>query len=289
MNKVVFGIIILVLYTAAGCKNHTEGADEKTNITVSVVPQKYIVKKIAGNEYDVNVMVPPGASPAVYEPSPRQLGQLNQSVAYLQLGHIVFEKAWMEKIKAATDGLRVINITDGLEMIEHEGSVDPHSWTSPEMVSHMAGNIADALSGINPDRKDTFQANLKNFRHEIRMMQDSIHQMLKPYQGEAFMIYHPALSYYCREFDLKQIPIEQEGKEPSASQMQQIIRTGRQHNIKAILIQKQFDQKSAKTIAKELDAEVISINPLAENWKQSVMDITINLVKAFKKGNHGTR
>lgn len=280
----------LVLFLAAlvmigGCNPNGTEENDKT-LTVTILPQKYITEKIAGDLYDINVMIPPGGNPATYEPTPRQIEKLNQSIAYLKIGHIAFEKAWMDKIKSSAPDLEIYDPSKGLDFIKNKGRIDPHIWTSPEMVAEMAENLKEILVELNPGKEKVFAKNLKEFDQEIREMQKEIHQKLEPYSGKSFLIYHPALAYYCREFDLKQIPIEAEGKEPSASYMQKIIEKSERKDIRAVFIQKQFDRKKALTIAQELDAEVITINPLAENWKESIMSITKKIVETFKISNH---
>lgn len=281
MCKKFLYILLIAGIMAAGCKN-TTNPDEKKVLTVSILPQKYVTGQIAGKNYEVNVLVPPGASPATYEPTPRQLEKLNHSLAYFRVGHIAFEKAWTEKIRDASKNMEVFDCSEGLKLIERSGRVDPHIWTSPEMVIGMASNIADALKKIDPENARQFEKNFQSFAEDVRELQEKMHSMLKPHREKSFLIYHPALAYYCREFGLKQIPIETEGKEPSASHMQQIIQTANNKNIKAVLIQEQFDQSSAKTIAREIDAEVVTINPLAESWPETMLNITQKLVKTFK-------
>ena len=286
MRRKKYLILFLVaLAIVGGC--NPGGTEENDNtLTVTILPQKYITEKIAGDLYDINVMIPPGGNPATYEPTPRQIEKLNQSIAYLKIGHIAFEKAWMDKIKSSAPDLEIYDSSKGLDFISNDGRIDPHIWTSPEMVAEMAKNLKDILTELTPEKEKIFAENLKKFEKEIHEMQRTIHQKLEPYSEKSFLIYHPALAYYCREFDLKQIPIEAEGKEPSASYMQKIIEKSKRKNIRAIFIQKQFDRKKALTIAQELDAEVIQINPLAENWKESIMSITNKIAESFKVNNH---
>ena len=281
MRKGLLYILLAAGIFAAGCKSPTKPGDQKV-LTVSIMPQKYITEQIAGKAYEVNVLVPPGASPATYEPTPRQLEKLSHSPAYFRVGHIGFEKAWTEKIRDASKNMEVFDLSEGLKLIERNGRVDPHIWTSPEMVIGMARNIAKALKKIDPENARQFEKNFQTFAKDVHKLQEKMHSMLKPYREKSFLIYHPALAYYSREFDLKQIPIQVQGKEPSASYMQQIIREAKHKNIKAVLIQEQFGQSSAKTIAKEINAEVITINPLAENWPETMLNITQKLVKTFK-------
>ncbi|UCH13092.1 MAG: zinc ABC transporter substrate-binding protein, partial [Bacteroidales bacterium] len=129
-------IILFVLVVVIGCT--TDDNSDKPVITVSILPQKYLLQKIAGNSYELNVMIPPGASPAIYDPAPGQLQQLSKSDAYFMIGHLVFENVWIKKIASVNKSMQVFDLSSGIELIrdEHhhdskEGSrinTDPHIW-----------------------------------------------------------------------------------------------------------------------------------------------------------------
>ena len=89
---------------------------EKLDITVSILPQKYFVERIGGENVNVNVMVEPGSSPATYEPKPQQLKLLSQAEAYMSIG-VPFENAWMDRIEAANPKMQIVDTTEGIELL----------------------------------------------------------------------------------------------------------------------------------------------------------------------------
>ena len=97
VNSVILFVLVLVI----GCK--TNNNNDKPVITVSILPQKFLLQKISGGSYDINVMIPPGASPVTYDPSPRQLQQLSKSKAYFMIGQLGFENAWIKKITSLNE------------------------------------------------------------------------------------------------------------------------------------------------------------------------------------------
>ena len=100
----------------------------KPVVSVSILPQKYFIEQLAGGMVEVNVMVPPGASPATYEPTVSQLSQLDRSAVYMKMGYLGFELSWMNKIRSVNPSMEVINLSDGVELIygeeedDHQGS-----------------------------------------------------------------------------------------------------------------------------------------------------------------------
>ncbi len=285
--KKIFAITIL-LALLAGC-NTNEKETQKT-ITISIAPQKYFAKKLLPDDYAINMMVPPGASPATYEPTPKQLRKLSQSELYVRIGKIEFEQVWMPKIEDINPGLKVIDASEGVDFIEdghthghgHEQEADPHIWTSPILAKQMTENMSHAFIEQFPEDKETILKNTEKFLSELEEIHQTIQDQLGEHSGRAFLIYHPALAYFARDYQLRQMAIEHHGKEPSASDMTHILKEAKEENIRTVFIQQQFDQRSAVTIADELGAEVAVINPLSENWKSGILDISKKIKKSFE-------
>lgn len=277
--------IAFVVITAFSCKERV-----KTDVvTVSIVPQKYFVKKIAKDTFSVNVMIPEGASPATYEATPKQMKDLSQSKAYIRIGYVPFELAWMDRIKEANEDMLIVNSFEGVSLIkgahkhshasdEHEGhehekgtgSVDPHIWLSTKEVKVQAKNILEALIKIKPEKAHFFKQNYASFISEINEIDKIIRSALKDAKTRKFMVYHPALSYFARDYNLTQIAIEVEGKSPKAKDLKNFIDKAKEEKIRVILVQKEFDKRAAETIAKEIDGSVKEWGALSEDWGASM-------------------
>jgi len=280
-------VILIAIVVIAGCGINSDN-NEKPLITVSILPQKYLVKKIAGDRYEINVMVPPGMSPATYDPSPRQLQQLNRSKAYLRIGHIGFEKTWMKKISSINKSMPVFDLSSGIMIIESEHSspsgddikiADPHIWLSPKALKVISMNICNALIEIMPSDSSVYRHNYYLFMQELDSLDKNIGKSLSGLSKRKFIIYHPSLTYLARDYGLQQIPVEFEGKSPSPSYLQELINMAKSENIKAIFIQEQFDTENAKVISDEIGGKLIIINPLDEDLLNQIHYIADNLVK----------
>jgi zinc transport system substrate-binding protein len=95
---------------------------KKPVVFVSILPQKYFVEQIAGDTVDVEVMVMPGASPATYEPRPRQMSMLAKADLYLAIG-VPFERTWLPRIKATNPNLTIVHLDNTLRKLPMAASV----------------------------------------------------------------------------------------------------------------------------------------------------------------------
>lgn len=286
-------IIAFVLLGLVACKSNKK-SDDKNTITVSILPQKYIVEQITGNAYPINVMLPPGTSPNAYEPSPKQVQDLNNSGIYFYIGHLGFEKAWMKKFAETAKDVEYISCSKGIDLLrsdldernvdpEHRHGTDPHIWTSPNNVKIISRTICNTMSEKYPEKASEFEANLHIFISRIDQLDNSIRSVLTDSLNNAFMIFHPSLGYYARDYHLQQYSIEFEGKSPSTAHMKQMVDLAREKNISTIFIQSEFETSKAEAVAKEIGANVVTVNPLAEDWLAEMYSLTKKMEKALDK------
>lgn len=297
--------IVWMMMMAISC-GRGDAAPQKPVVSVTILPQRFFVERVAGTLVEVNVMVPPGASPATYEPTVQQLRKLELSPLYLKMGYVEFERSWMEKIEASNPSMKIIDLSEGIDLLsggppdslaqhtalpesrnkshsieEHEdhghSGTDPHIWMSARNAQIIALNTCEALVTQFPENTEIFNRHLEKLLEEIDSVHVTISRLLGPYRNGAFMIYHPALTYFARDYQLKQYPLELGGKTPSPRHMQWMVDMGRDKRISAIFIQKQFDQRNAAVLAREIGAQVIRIDPLSADWSAEMIQIAEQL------------
>jgi zinc transport system substrate-binding protein len=237
-------------------------------------------------------MVPAGANPHVYEPYPDQINKLRRSVAYISNGFLGFEETWLPRFYEINKSMMRISLGDRIEPIasehEHEGhhhveGADPHYWVSPAAAKIFVSDVLDLLVRLNPGSKDLYLSNYSELVKKItenEVLADSLFSGMK---NRAFMIYHPNLAYLARDYGLREIPVEYEGKEPPPSRLKELIDFARSESIKTIFVQKEYDLKNSKAIADEIGADVVVIDPLSEEWDKSTGDIIKALHYSFIK------
>ena len=191
---------------------------------VSILPLKYFADKIAGDEWKVEVTVPPGAGPETYSPTPKQIMLLGEAQAYFSIGYLGFEQAWLENFRSSNPQLQLFPTSKRIDLIkdehhegEHQGDhvhlqgVDPHIWSSPKTVRLIAQNIFDGMMQIDPANGDTYQKNLNVLLAEIQKVDSTVTQLLSRSSSKKFIIFHPALGYFARDYGFEQLSIEFEG------------------------------------------------------------------------------
>lgn len=278
MKKLIY---ILTLFICCAC-GHTPQQSEKPVITVTLEPLRYFTEAIAGDCFEVVSMVPKGSSPESYDPTPQQLVNLSKSQAYLRIGYIGFEQAWMKKLEANYPTMKVYDTSKGVELIReegyqhgdhyHEGGVEPHIWNSTQNASVIADNIYAALCEMDADHQPEYKQRLDSLKQVIARTDADVRTLLAN-ADSTFLIYHPALSYFARDYGLHQISIEEGGKEPSPATLKTLIETCRREGAQVIFVQQEFDQRNAQLIADELGIEIVPINPLSHDWAEEMLRV----------------
>lgn len=290
MRRIFLFLLMFLLISCGG----NETKSENNIITVSISPFKYFVEEIAGNDFTINVMVPPGADPHIYEPFPGQISKLRKSVAYISNGYLGFEMTWLERFYETNPSMKKLSLGEKINPLDsehhHEGghmeSADPHFWVSPVCAAIMAGSVKDLLCELNPLQKEKYQSNYELLITKIQNMDKRCLEYFSNTPAKIFMIYHPNLAYIARDYGLQEIPVEFEGKEPSPARLRQLIDLARKDHLKTIFVQREYDTKNAKAIAMEIGARIVLIDPLSENWQKSTIDIIEEIHKSLLESSN---
>lgn len=265
------------------CKSNQQKAgmaesNAKPTVTVTIPPYKYFVEKIAGDKVDVNVMVSNGNNPETYEPNAQQMMELSNSALYLKVGSIGFEQTWMKKLQDNAPDMKVIDTSVGIKPAQTPGgNIDPHVWMSCKNARIIASNIFKALCQLEQENKTFFQKNYQQLLSSIDRQDSIIRKSFKdnPEMVRKFVIYHPILTYFARDYQLEQLAIEEEGREPSAAQLKSLIERARKQKIRYCLIQAEFANRNTTTFIKESQTKAMDINPLQADWANAMKEVSL--------------
>lgn len=266
---------------------------EPVKVFVSILPQVYFVERVGGDRVAVSVMVGPGQSPATYEPRPKQMADLSQALFYFRIG-VPFESAWIERIRKVNPRLKIVDTRRGIELRPmkpghgHGGQVhsretrpsddgrremDPHIWLSLRLVKKQAENICRALVSEDPAFRAYYEENLRLFSHDLDRVDQEIAGILSNLKTRKFMVFHPTWGYFARDYGLEQVPIESEGKEPSARELARVIKQAGENDIRVIFVQEQFSTHSAEVVARSIGGRVVPVNPLSEDYLNNMRKV----------------
>ena len=239
-----------MLCLSMACSGHKRQASDKPIIAVTIPPTAGIIKTLAGERVEVLTLLPDGATPETYEPSMQDMSQLTRAQAWFYVGDLGFEQSWLSRIKELNPNLQLVRLDSGLmplhnqEHMHNDGSVhasDPHYWMSIVGIETMSRNIHRGLKALLPNEDFT---------------------------SKSFVIYHPSLAYFAEEHQLKQLVIEQNGKEPTINHLSNLVLQAQQDHASTMFFQKEFgaNSKSTDYIRKEVNLHIMQINPFNPDW-----------------------
>lgn len=279
-----------VIVTSCG-SSHAD-RDDRPAMTATILPLKHIVEQIVGQDFAIEVLVPVGASPETFEPTPKQYIRMNESQMVFTTGLIDFENTLLARMERKDN---LIDLSRGIELMagscshDHPAAVaarsreaaakglphgiDPHIWTSPRELRTMARNACEAIMLKYPDSAKYRHA-YEAFDKRLQQLDSLCRTMCDASRTKAFVVYHPALTYYARAYDMEQIAIEDDGKEPSARELARIIDKARAAHVTALLYQSQFPRSVVEVVARDIGVECREIDPMAEDVEQNIMRIT---------------
>jgi zinc transport system substrate-binding protein len=279
-------LILLSLLAVAGAAP----AAQPMVVAVSTPPQAYFLERLGGDSVRPLVMLPPGRSPATYEPTPKQLAALGDARLYFRAG-VPFEKSFLPKLKRNFPKLRVVDTNQGIKLRPLEeaenhghghGALDPHVWLSPPLAKLQAATMARALSRADPAQADAYAAKLALLMADLDRVDKKIAQMLAPYRGRTVLVFHPAYGYFLHAYGLRQKAVETGGKRPGPRQLAHLMEQAQEQGARVIFVQPQFSSASARAIAGALGAVVVPLDPLALDYLANLEHMASAIAAALR-------
>jgi zinc transport system substrate-binding protein len=304
----IFGSILFVsgcaspesskLNESSGQELKVTANDNPLTVAVSLLPQAEFVEKIGGDKVKTIVIIPPGADPHSYEPSPGELMKVSEATMYVTVGtDMPFEKVWIDRFQTINRNTLIVNSSQGIELEKlaahdheseeahenqnygaeetyEESELDPHIWTSTVNAKIMVENTYKGLIQIDPENKSYYTENKDAYLKELDALDGRIKEKLEGRKERSFMVFHPSWGYFAAEYGLTMIPVEIEGKEPSAQDLAKLVDLAKEKHVKVIFVQPQFSTRNAQAIANEIGGEVVAVDPLAKNYIANMNNVS---------------
>lgn len=285
--RVIHNILIYVLasltaviaWIATGCNGHTS---DLPIVTVSIEPQRYMLEQITGDKVQVRSLLTEGANPETYDPTVTHMFNIGNSLGYLCIGNIGFEAAIVDKIKESNPDLPIYDTSRGVDAItgthshgEHSHVVvDPHTWTSVRNARIIARNMLEAMKDIDPANGRYYEHNYETFVSRLDSLDAVLTERLEPHRGDVFMVWHPSLSYFARDYGLRQLVVgNADHKDSPVEELRVSIDEAHSTGASLFFFQKDFDSRQVSSINSELHAHEVDINPLSYNWETEIVRI----------------
>jgi zinc transport system substrate-binding protein len=257
-------------------------------VFVSIPPQAFVVERLAGPSLKVEVLLAPGASPATYEPTPKQMATLDRSQLYLQIG-APFEEPVLEKVRALMHELRIVDCRQGVKLnpvgAGHDhgaGLLDPHIWLDPHRMKLIAATTAESLQVLLPHEAALISERLRTLHRDIDDTDRRIGQILTPHEGRTLLVFHPAFGYFTNRYGLVQKAVEVEGKAPSARRLATVLDEFGDQPVRALFVQPQFSRSSAERVADALNCGLVELDPLAGDYLNNLETMAREIARALQ-------
>jgi zinc transport system substrate-binding protein len=262
-------------------------------VFVSIPPQAWLVKRLAGETAEVQTLLSAGANPHTFEPGARQLKKLAGATLFLTVG-VPFEKTLVARAANLNPALKVAGMDKGIAKLgghshdpEHEpGHVcsgeggDPHIWLSPRLFAAMASNTVTALSAALPQGREAFERRLVRAIAEIVDTDRAVREALQGLRVKTWVVYHPSWRYFAQDYGLSLLEIEADGKAPSARHLAEVIGQARAAGARSVFAETQYDKRPAQTLAAQIGARLETLDPLQEEWPALLRDVAAKLARA---------
>lgn len=293
-------LILVILVAISGCLSEStngRGTPHGRTAVVTVLPQAEIVREIAGGDWEVVVVVPPGVEPHTYEPTASQVARVSLADAYVRLGPglMPFEDTLVQRILAREPGIAIIDMSEGISLLygDEQGDngtpqsrtgADPHIWLSPGNLRIMAENVARGLSEVDPAHAGDYGARKNAYLEKIDSCTGAIRRNVSGLEGRAFLVVHPAFGYFARDFSLIQVAVEEEGHEPGPAELSRLVTLARDEGISVVFAEPQFSTRESEVIAREINGTVVLVDPLAPDVLENLVCISGVIRRSYGVG-----
>jgi zinc transport system substrate-binding protein len=264
----------------------------KLLVAATIVPLGDFCQKIGGDLVQVQVLIPPGASPHVFEPAPSVMARASQARVFVYIGAGL--EPWADRLlrSRGSGGPIVVEAAQGIPLLgldeqhhHHEAAGgqghtgkppepadagaahpagNPHIWLDPVLAQEIGTKIAQALIQADPGHRGHYEANWQNFRSQLAALDQEIKQHAEKWRLRDYVSFHPSFSYFARRYNLHEAgSIEAApGREPPPRHLQNLVAAIRRYGIKVVFAEPQLNPRVAEVIAQEAGVKVLKLDPI---------------------------
>jgi len=274
MNKkyllgLVIGIVFVGILTLV--INNAQKPTVKSNklqVTTSFYPLYFFSSQIGGDKANVVNITPAGAEPHDYEPTALDIAQIeNSKLLVLNGGGL---EAWGDNIQKNIDPQKTTVVIAGQDLTNQkvlengQNVIDPHVWLSPQLAKDMVDKITASFVAVDPTNTEFYQANANTLKTKLDNLDNEYKQGLSSCSEKNIITSHAAFGYLATSYGLNQVSITglSPDAEPSPAQLADIVKFAKANNVKYIFFESLISPKLANTIATEVGAKTLVLNPI---------------------------
>lgn len=264
----------------------------KLLVAATIVPLGDFCQKIGGDLVQVEVLIPPGASPHLFEPAPSVMARASQARVFVYIGAGL--EPWAARLlrSRGSNNLIVVEAAEGIPLLgmdhqhhDHEAvgaqgrtgehsdnqgahethlAGNPHIWLDPVLAQEICYKIVRAMIQADPDHRPQYEANLKSYLAALEALHREIQQHAQKWRLRDYVSFHPAFSYFARRYNLHEVgTIEAApGREPTPRHLQNLVAAIRRYGIKVVFAEPQLNPRVAEVVAQEAGVKVLMLDPM---------------------------
>ena len=247
-------------------------------ISVSIPPQKTFVKAVGKELVDVSVIIPPGYSPSNYAPTARQIIEFSRSSVYFTIGVPAEASNILPKIAKNASDVKIVNLEKLVDSVYEPRyfeahNRDPHIWLSPKRVVVMIEAIRDYLSSADPQNKNFYKANAKDYITNLNQLDQELHLQLSSIEGKGFFCFHPSFGYFADDYSLTMYALEDNGKEATPKKLAEMVELAKEKKYKVIFYQAEIDSSQTRAFANEIGGKALKLDPLSIEYIENLKNM----------------
>lgn len=259
MKKIVLFVLMLALF-AGGCSS-TQTEQDKLQVTASFYPMAEFARAIGGDRVQVTTLVPDGAEPHDWEPSPRDLTKIGRSQIFVYNGLV---EPWAEQALQAVAERKVVSVQAGSGMYENNGRQDPHVWISPKKAAVEVERITVAFCEADASNSAYYKENSRKYLLQLQELDRQMQEIASTAQKKVFITSHAAFGHLAGDYGLRQLAVSglSPQAEPTPADLQKLAGIVRQEQVEYIFFETLSDPRIAQVLAKETGVRTAVLDPL---------------------------
>ncbi len=288
--RTIFVSIVMLVVMGAGCNSVPESS-QGPKVAATIFPIYDLVRVVGGEDVETVLVLPPGSSPHMFEPTPSTIKDLQGASLIFEVGHGL--DSWVSSISASVPGLsrvvldRAISLRMSDSLHEHEdmhheegeihshGLIDPHYWLNPLNASIMVDTVVHELSQLVPERADNFVRRATDFKDELARKNVEWERMFGAISHKELITFHDAFGYFADHFGLEIVSTVEPfpGKEPTPQYILHLKEEIEEHGVTVLYSEPQISLSALETFATDNELSIAVLDPEGSGARSSYIEM----------------
>ena len=259
--KTLLFLLLIIMNIVSGCGGQQSADKSKLQVAASFYPMAEFVQAVGGDKVQVTTLVPDGAEPHDWEPSPKDLTRLGRAQVFVYNGMV---EPWAQQALDALSERKIMPVEAGHGLFARAGKQDPHVWVSPKKAIIQVQRITEALCEADAKHTDVYKANSRAYIAKLEQLDKRLAAVSKAAPKKVFVTAHAAFGHLAEDYGLRQLSVAgiSAEAEPTPGDLQRLITTVKREKVRYVFFETLTDPKIAKLVAQETGAQTAVLDPL---------------------------